>query len=87
MSDQKFPYSAWVLMPSFRPKQVEVVEKFYYSDWLGISTGKSYHASNLYESKQQAVGAGLAKLAAQQADIDKRQASLDKRKAELAKHA
>lgn len=84
MSEKTYPYQAWVLMPSFKPKEVELVARARL-DWEESSTGKWYHHTELHPSKAEAIAAGWEKIRIQQADIDKRQAKLNKRIVELDK--
>lgn len=87
MSERTYPYKAWVLMPSFKPKEVELVEKYsaYYTEYDQAAGGKSYHLSELHHSKSAAIAEGRERAAKQSADLAKKQASLAKRIAELDK--
>ncbi|MGU9816054.1 hypothetical protein ACU684_11760 [Pseudomonas sp. LF135] len=90
MSKTKYPYMAWVLMPSFKPKEIEIVREGsrsnHYQHTDRNSSGKHYALSDLHETKADAVSAGLAKLEVQREAQAKRQESIDKKAAELAKH-
>ena len=64
-----FPYTAWRLMPSLKPVQVEIVQP--YGDYLERhdyhldANGKVYHAATeLFATKQAAIAAGSVLLAA-----------------------
>lgn len=86
-----FPYSGWVLMPSFKAKQEWFVQAYgdYSSknDWHITGTGKNIHIGDIYSSKQAAIAAGRTLLFKQQADLDKKQANINKRQAALEKAA
>lgn len=84
MSEKTYPYQAWVLMPSFKPKEVELVARARL-DWEESSTGKWYHHTELHSSKAEAIAAGWEKIKIQQADIDKRRENLNKRINQLEK--
>jgi hypothetical protein len=84
MSEKTYPYQAWVLMPSFRPKLETFVCRVSYGDDESQS-GKWYMPSSIYETKADAIAAGRKILIEQQAKIDKRQANLNRRKAALDK--
>ncbi|KAF1698321.1 hypothetical protein CSC62_05275 [Pseudoxanthomonas jiangsuensis] len=81
-----YPYKAWVIQPSGKPKEVTLVET--YDSWLDVSwdisdSGKSYHIDNLHPTKDAAIAAGLDALDAQQANLTKRQTTLEKKRATL----
>jgi hypothetical protein len=84
-----YPRQAWVLQPSFKPKEVTITQP--YSSWGGASEwdlaegGKHYHHTDLHPTKAAAIAAGREKLVAAQADVDKRQATVTKRAAALDK--
>lgn len=84
MTTTTFPYTAWVLMPSFRPAEVTFV-KTRFGEWHATESGKPYHPSVIHQTKAAAIAWGLAALAKQQADIDKKQQNLNKRRAVLEK--
>lgn len=88
MSKQTFPYAGWVLMPSFKPVQVTLVENVPYSfgaEYLRTDSGKEYRLPDVHPSKQAAIAAGRAALDGQQAALDKKQANIIKRRAALDK--
>lgn len=88
MSEQTFPYTGWVLMPSFKPAQVSIVEKISYSfgsTYLRADSGKQYQFFDVHPSKQAAIEAGRASLDGQQSALDKKQANIIKRRAALDK--
>lgn len=92
MSEKLYPYTGWVLMPSYKPKE-ETFVKGTPASWRGAydttDSDKSYCLDSIYSSKEAAIAAGHAKLDEQreklkrmQERIDKRQAALDKAAAE-----
>lgn len=88
MSKRQYPRSAWVLMPSFKPKEVTIVEPAYpgstmFPDYDKDSGGKSHHVTKLFPSQGAAIAHGREQIVALQADIEKRQATLKKRIAAL----
>lgn len=90
MSEAKeFPFKAWVLMPSFKPVEVEIVSS--YKAWSNTgpyyenAKGKVYRNSELFSSKEEAIGVGRSRLEEQDADLAKRAASIAKKRAELDK--
>lgn len=84
MSDKNYPYQAWVLMPSFKPKLETFVRHISYGH-EEAKTGKWYWPDAIYETKELAIEEGRKKVKEQQADIDKRQEKLNKRIAALDK--
>lgn len=89
MSKRKYPRQAWVLTPSFKPKEVTIT-RVYGSwhgseDWDVAEGGKHYHVGNLFESKAAAIANGREQISKIQADIEKRQLNLSKRIAALDK--
>ena len=90
MSESKsYPYTGWVLTPSFVPKEVVLTRP--YGTWSGggcwdaTDSGKSYHVEEIYATKAGAIDHGFALLDKQQADLAKRQSVLDKRRLNLQK--
>lgn len=86
---QKFPFIAWVLMPSFKPVEVEIVSSYkawgnsdpYYEN----AKRKVYQKSELFGSKDEAISVGRARLEEQEADLAKRAAGIAKKRAVLEK--
>ena len=89
MNNRTYPYTAWVLQPSFRLKQVEFVK--HYLSWgsedFGDVTdaGKRYGLPDIHQTKKAAIEYGRAQLEKQLNDLAKRQLSFAKRKEELDK--
>lgn len=65
MSERVYPRKVWVLMPSFKPVEVEIVQK--YNTWgredYGDLTekGKRYSVSDMYRTKESAIASGIVK--------------------------
>jgi hypothetical protein len=82
-----YPREAWVLLPSFKPKQVRVVKKytsFGGTDYGDVTeSGRCYRLDELFDSKEAAITYGRAACDKQQADLDKRQQSIQKRREAL----
>lgn len=91
MNEQQrtYPYTAWVLQPSFKPKQVELTRAYgswgTASDYDSTSTGKPYHLSELLISQKDAIAAGRQALERQRIDLDKKLVSLAKKQEALDK--
>lgn len=89
MSERTYPYKAWVLQPSFKPKEVELVE--HYGSWRGDDYGdmtaskKIYRRDEIFASKAEAIEEGWRRVEKQEADLGKKQESLNKKKTELTK--
>lgn len=89
-----YPFQAWVLMPSFKPKEVTIVKQYISSspEYQESASSSLYHKDDLYPSKAIAIATGRELLVKQKATLDKRletlnkkQAALDKAEAELKK--
>jgi len=89
MSKRQYPRQAWVLLPSFKPKEITIVNPYRTGqgeeDWDVAEGGKFYHKDHLFPSMSAAIAYGRAQVEKQAADIEKRQAMLDKRTAALDK--
>lgn len=91
MSERNYPYTAWILQPSFKPKEVELVKHYTsfgdkdYGD--ETASGKVYRRDEIFSSKAEAIEEGWRRVEKQQADLEKRQESLDKKKTALTKAA
>ncbi len=85
MSERTYPYKAWVLQPSFKPAEVELVCNYglHHDE---AAKGKIYHVErSLYPTKAAAIAAGREKIDEQRADIAKRIERINKRAAALDK--
>jgi hypothetical protein len=84
MTEQKYPFTAFVLTPAMLIKEVELARKGRwgagYSETIG---GKSYHETDLYSTPQAALSAGRKKLDAQRTRVKKQQSAIEKRTANL----
>lgn len=89
MSSRVYPRTVWVLMPSFKPVAVEVVNpygEFWGKDYGDVTvTGKRYALNQMHESKESAIAVGRLEIAKQYADIAKRTDNMNKRIAALDK--
>ncbi|WP_349573065.1 hypothetical protein [Azotobacter salinestris] len=83
MSEKTYPYTAWVLMTSFKPKEVTIIQKR--GSYEEASNGKWYSKLDLYKSKGEAIAAARKMIKEAQAGIDKRQENLNKKIAALDK--
>lgn len=84
------PMTGWILQPSFRLKQVTLVERCQWVSapgWFRCEAGKTIHASAFYKTREEAISAGQQRLADQQKALDVKQDNLNKRSAMLAKEA
>ncbi len=85
-----YPYTAWMLQPSFKPVEVTIVaaawpESPAYSNWEHTDKKKAVNLSDLFFSKSEAIDDGWERIKKQQADLDKKQENLNKRRAALEK--
>lgn len=89
MTDRTYPRQAWVLQPSFRPKEITLVRKYssYSSTDYGdeSDTGKVYPPNAMFDTKADAIEAGHMRLNKQIATLDKQRIAIDKRAAALKK--
>lgn len=89
MTKRQYPRQAWVLQPSFKPKEVTVTKPYSTwnksEEWDVTEGGKSYHKDSLFPSMSVAITNGRDLVEKQRADIAKRQATLEKRIAALDK--
>jgi len=78
-----YPRQVWVLMPSFKPVEITVIEK--YKSWGGeydgdvTAVGKIYHISAIFESKEDAIKDGRERCVKMRADIAEREEKLRKK--------
>lgn len=90
MSKRQYPRKVWVLQPSFKPKQINIVEPAHeystmFLDWDRDDTGKTYHIDKMLPTLGAAIAEGRAQIAKMRADIEKRQETMNKRIAALDK--
>lgn len=86
---KSYPYQAWVLTPSFAPKEVTIVEPGRWSTagWLPTIAGKHYHENEVFDSKNLAIEGGWSRLQEQEDAIQKKLDSINKKKSTLTKHS
>lgn len=83
-----FPYTGWVLMPSFKPVALTFVKDDWgCGNWHRTDSGKDYAVDFIFRDKDAAISAGHMALVKQQAALDKQQANINKRRAALEKAA
>ena len=88
MSERTYPRAVWVLMPSFKPKEVEVVRKYgsNYHDYGDLTAaGKLYAPFDMFPTKRAAIEAGWLRVDKQKADLDKRLCAIKKKRDQLQK--
>lgn len=89
MSKRQYPRQAWVLLPSFKPKEVTITKPYgsmsSVEDWDMADSGKSYHKDSLFPSMAEAISHGRDQVEKLKADLAKRQDTLNKRIAALDK--
>lgn len=87
MSERVYPRKVWVLTPSFKPKEVEVVRPYvsYGSQDYGDLTAatKLYAVSEMFDSKRAAIDEGWRRVDKQKADLDKKLIGIAKRRKAL----
>lgn len=81
---REFPYKAWALQPSFKPVEVEIVERTW-GGWVKASNGKQHLPSALSTTKAGAIAFGRSRLREQETDLQKKLANIEKRRAALDK--
>lgn len=83
-----FPYTGWVLMPSFKPVELTFVEDHWGDGgWHRAESGKDYSIYDIFPDKHSAISAGHVALVKQQLAVNKKQANIIKRRAALEKAA
>lgn len=89
MTDRTYPYTAWTLTPSFKPKPVTLVSCYaaYAETWDVSESEKSYHVADLFPTKDAAIAAGWESIHEQEAKLARMRDSLDKKRTALAKAA
>ncbi len=82
-----FPYKAWILLPSFSLKQIELARPFkYFPDaHHETASGRSYHLSELFLTKAEAIKHGRDRINMGMAEVRTREAKLLKKLAALEK--
>ena len=86
-----YPYTAWVLQPSFKPKEVTFVK--HCESWSGedygceSESGRVYRRDAIHATKTDAITFGHAEVRRMQLALDKKQESLNKKREALTKAA
>lgn len=80
-----YPFKAWILMPSYKPVQVEFVGPWWNEDWHRAEGGKSVHVSDNWHTKAEAIAVGRQRIAEQEAKLQKSLEKLAKKRAALDK--
>lgn len=87
MNERTYPYTAWVLTPSFKPKEVTLVRHYMafggqdYGDLT--ESGKMYGVTEMFPTKRAAVDEGWRRVGKQKADLDKKLIGIAKRRKAL----
>ena len=87
--ERSYPYKAWILMPSFKPAEVEFTE--HYPGWSGedygckTASGKVVRRDEIFASRALAINGGRLRLEKHRAQIAKLQLEHDKKLAALKK--
>jgi outer membrane receptor for monomeric catechols len=84
MIPRTYPYTAWVLTPSFKLKQVELVKAFSGNDYCDLTeAGKLYGTSEIHSSIESAISFGRESLKRQRIDLNKKLGNWSKKLAAL----
>jgi hypothetical protein len=87
MAKRSYPYNAWCLTPSFKPKRIVIVgpyaSYFHEDTWDVSSTGKCYSLTEIFATEVLAIESGWSRVAEQQLKLDKAIASLAKKRQNL----
>lgn len=85
-----YPYDAWILTPSFKPKAVRIEEKYksyMSSEWELAAGGQAYSQKDLFATMEDAIEAGWERIHAQETKLAKMQDGIKKKRAALVKAA
>lgn len=79
------PFKAWKLTPSGKPVEVEIVEAstFLNFPYFRLKTGRALRATEIHETKAEAIAAGFNDCDRRQKEINKTRRRLEKRIAVL----
>ena len=89
MTDRTYPYTGWVLQPSFKPVEVTFVKEYRSMGSMGkhygdaSQSGKVFAARDIFPTKEAAIQYGWKEVERIQADLDKRTENLRKKRAAL----
>ena len=65
MTQKSYPYTAWRLLPSFKPTQVVINDQYpNHPEWLLSDTGRIFGVSEVHDTCEAAIAVGRAKLEA-----------------------
>jgi len=66
MTAKTYPYTAWRLLPSFKPVPVEIARVYadYRPEWLVTNKGTIVGVNTVYDTQADAIAAGRARLEA-----------------------
>lgn len=87
MTENQFPYDAWVLTAGFAPKKVEIVGIYSVDGWMRAQSRNTYHLVDLFDSKEKAIETGWRRVDEQWTALQKRAEAILKKKAMLTKHS
>ena len=88
MNQRTYPYTGWVLLPSFKPTEVLFIKPYYLSEPSRgdeSGAGKWYPLTWIHPTEEAAIAHGWTEIERMQADIDKRTENLRKKRAALNK--
>lgn len=85
MSATKFPYSGWVLSPSYRVTAHEFVVSVRYGQYHRTAKRTNHHVTDIFANEADARKAGRVKIALRREKLKKTTANLEKHEANLKK--
>lgn len=80
-----YPYTAFVLTPSMKVKEVTIVGTGWHATFQNTENGETYHLSHVHSTREAAIAAGHAQLDAHAKRLEEQAATLDKLRATLNK--
>lgn len=80
-----YPFTAWVLMPRYKPVEVEFVSSSWNPEWSRTETGKRVHCKDHWHTRAEAIAVGRQRLDEQEAKLHKSLEKLAKGRAALDK--
>jgi hypothetical protein len=87
---KKYPYTAWRLMPSFKPAEVVITNsaRHYWHGTVEVDgKGKQYKPGEIHASREAVIEYGNSKLDAQMIALAKQVATINKHRVALEKDA
>lgn len=82
---RQYPFSAWVLMPSFKPVEIEFVSSSWNPEWSRTESGKRVHCKDHWHTKAEAIAVGRQRIADKEAALQKSLEKLAKYRSALDK--